>query len=132
MSLITKAIKQKRSWSDGVRISVMSRHTLSDGVTPDPDISASSFDEHWPQLAPPATLIGAYYKRGLSWEVFADQFNQYLMTAEVRLHLLNLIRLALAGNVTILCIESSPEKCHRRLIAETCSVLNPSLEVLLQ
>lgn len=50
--LKTKCIKDKPSLDDGERISVMSRHTLCDGETPDPEITLDSYDGWDKELAP--------------------------------------------------------------------------------
>jgi uncharacterized protein YeaO (DUF488 family) len=127
--LQTKCIRARIGNNDGYRISVMSRHTLNDGITPDPTINETMYDAWWPQLAPPALLIGSYYKRGLLWTEFAEEYNRYLQTEKAEAVINNLAHLALASNVTILCTESSPELCHRSLIANRCSSLYPSLAV---
>ena len=132
MSLRTKTIKSIREDGDGLRISVMSRHTLNDGVTPDEGITEGSFDEWWPDLAPPARLIGSYYKRGLPWDVFEREFVRYLESPEVQSRLAHLIEISRISNVTILCVEETSEKCHRRLIAEACRKTDPSLEVIIE
>ena len=43
--LYTKSIIKQKSLEDGCRISVMSRHTLNDGITIDSRILPDSFDE---------------------------------------------------------------------------------------
>ncbi|MBI5803556.1 hypothetical protein HY448_02625, partial [Candidatus Pacearchaeota archaeon] len=65
MTLYTKCILSAPSYVDRVRISVMSRHTLNDGITPDERITSEKFNLHVPELAPPLKLIGDYYKRNL-------------------------------------------------------------------
>ena len=132
MALKTKCIKAPRHPADGWRISIMSRHTLNDGTTPDPEIGTGAFDEWWPQLAPPPTLIGAYYKRGLPWKEFEERFKEHLSQKEQKECLLRLVLRAQEGTVTILCVEPSPERCHRRLVAEACKALNPELAVTLE
>lgn len=69
--LRTSCILIPRSPIDGIRISVMSRHTLNDGKTPDHRLMGM-FDEHRPELGPAPKLIGDYY-RGLSWAEFAEK-----------------------------------------------------------
>ncbi|MCR4323089.1 MAG: DUF488 domain-containing protein, partial [Candidatus Azambacteria bacterium] len=129
MPLHTRSIKAPKKDDDGVRISVMSRHTLADGITLDPEILDSSYDEWWVTLAPLPHLVGDYYKRGLSWEEFEKKFNKYLEKPYVRNLLYRLIEQARNGDVTILCAEDTPEHCHRRLIAEACRRINPHLEI---
>jgi uncharacterized protein YeaO (DUF488 family) len=125
MVLYTKSILKPKSKEDGLRISVMSRHTLEDGKTPDLRISNDLFDEHLPILAPPAKLIGSYYKRGLSWDDFAHQYIDYLKTIEIEVRAL--AEKALQTDITLLCIENSPQYCHRRLLSEECKKYEPNL-----
>lgn len=75
--LRTKSILAPLHKSDGLRISVMSRHTLNDGTTPDGRLEGR-YDERWPELSPPAQLIRSYYKRRLSSDSFEREFVQYL------------------------------------------------------
>lgn len=132
MPLHTRSIKAPKRDDDGVRISVMSRHTKEDGVTPDPEIHEGSYDEWWVVLAPPPRLIGAYCRKEISWDEFAAIFREYLMFPQVELLLWRLIKRARVSSVTILCAEDTPARCHRRLIAEMCSAIDPSLEVRIE
>ncbi|MDR3581672.1 MAG: DUF488 domain-containing protein [Candidatus Pacebacteria bacterium] len=139
MALHTEQITRKKP-GDGLRISVMSRHTLSDGITPDSAITEDLFDKWWPELAPPDDLIRWYYgekkRKVLSqeeiWSIFEPEFNLHLQSsaAEPRLHYL--AALARNGVTTILCIEPTPEYCHRRLIAEACRRINPTLTIIIE
>lgn len=131
--LKTGCIKTEPHPDDGVRISVMSRHTLNDGITSDPEITADLYDEWWSSLAPPLRLLGNYYKRHLPWDQFEVQYREFLMSNDKATQALGrLALLAVEENVTILCIEADPEHCHRRLIAEACQQLSPDLEVSLK
>ena len=107
----------------------MSRHTLEDGITPDPKIQKSCYDLWLKILGPPAKLLGDYYKRGLLWEAFEAQYNQFITHKHQKKVIFYLASAALTRNLTLLCVESSPEKCHRRLIAEACKRYQPDLEV---
>ena len=118
--------------SDGKRISVMSRHTLSDGTTPDPDITTACFDEWLPILGPPPNLIGSYYKRNLPWDAFEKLYLEYIQTPDVDLRVRELASLALNTNITLLCVEETPEHCHRRLLAERITQLHPDLGILVK
>lgn len=68
--LKTMPIKSEPLTVDGKRISVMSRHTKSDGQMPDPEISPEHYHEWWTELSPPASLVVAYFKRGSAWLEF--------------------------------------------------------------
>ena len=125
--LKTKCIKADPSPDDGVRISVMSCHTLSDGKTLDPGITSDSFDEWHTQLAPPRKLVRSYYQEEITWEEYECCYLNFLQTRTDQI--LELISRAKVNTVTLLCVEATPDKCHRRLIAEECLRLDPDLQV---
>lgn len=119
--LKTKSILYDKEDTDGLRISVMSRHTLNDGVTPNLKITNSSYDQWLQILAPPAKLIGDYYKRGLPWEQFEQKYFDYIRSSNLKTEVQKLAEQSLDSVITLLCIEESPEFCHRRLLAEECN-----------
>lgn len=108
----------------------MSRHTLNDGTTPDPTITTNMFDEWLPILAPPAGLIGDYYKRGIAWEEFAQRYTEHIGEGEAYDTLARIARQAVRANVTVLCTETSSQYCHRRLLAEQAQIIIPTLVVV--
>jgi uncharacterized protein YeaO (DUF488 family) len=128
--LHTGCIYLPRRPEDGIRISVMSRHTLNDGVTPDPNILSNSYDEHLVELAPPPVLIGSLYKRGLCWPQFEEQYREFIHTKKRMV--MDLADRALAANLTILCKEETPAYCHRRILAEEAKRIVPELAVLIR
>lgn len=127
--LKTKCIKADRDNADGRRISIMSRHTLADGVTPDPEITDDLYDEWWQELGPPPALIGAYYRRGMKWSDFESGYRAHLAQPEVAARLGRVAILSLREDITLLCLEPEPDYCHRRLVAEACQSLIQELEV---
>ncbi|MCA9347067.1 DUF488 family protein [Candidatus Saccharibacteria bacterium] len=127
--LSTAPIWSPKSPEQGARISVMSRHTLPDGVTPDPSITSDMFDERALDLAPPPKLIGSYYRGEIMWGEFENLFKEYLGAGPGRLAALRIGERAMSANITLLCIERSCVCCHRRLVAEHCKTLFPTLEV---
>ncbi len=130
--LLTKCILEPKSEQDGVRISVMSRHTLNDGITPHPEITETSYDEWIPEIAPNPLLIGDYYKRGLTWEEFEKSFQESLHE-DPRIKIIRSIsKRALIETITLMCIEKSPENCHRRLLAEECKALEPEIKSVIR
>ena len=112
----------------GKRISVMSRHTLSDGLTKDERITPSQFHLHLPQLAPLPKLVGAYYRGEIAWEGFESRFTEHLKTEAMQILLMTLARQAMTEDITLLCIEATPYRCHRRLLVEEAKVLLPDLK----
>ena len=127
--LYTKCILSHPLDEDGTRISVMSRHTLNDGVTPDLRISTGCYHEWLRELAPPARLIGDYYKRGLGWEEFEFQYKEYLRQSGVAVMVRELAQRAVSSDITLLCIEETAERCHRGILAQECLCRSPGLIV---
>lgn len=125
--LKTKSILVEKEDTDGLRISVMSRHTLNDGITSHPKITDSSYDLWLPILAPPIKLIGDYYKRGLPWEQFEQKYLKYIQSSDVQIEVQKLAEKSLDSVITLLCIEDTPEYCHRRLLAQECKKYQPNL-----
>jgi len=87
--LRTKCILAQKENYDGTRISIMSRHTLNDGVTPHPQINKSSYDYWMKIFAPPSIIIGRYYRNECSlsqemlWEQFELDYLKYLKKIEL-------------------------------------------------
>jgi uncharacterized protein YeaO (DUF488 family) len=127
--LFTKSILKPRAPEDGVRISVMSRHTLQDGRTPDERITSASYDEHNPLLAPPATLVGAYYREEVDWMGYELRYHTHLQRPGISDAVKQLAARALQQDITLLCIEETAEHCHRRLLAEECKRYQPKLDI---
>ncbi len=127
--LRSACIKTHPSGLDEVRISVMSRHTLRDGVTPDPEIDLESFDLHWPELGPAPKVIGGYYRGEIKWPEFKDLYLQRLYESQSVDKLGELANLARACNVMVLCIEAESDFCHRGVLLEHFSLHNPEIEV---
>lgn len=127
--LFTKSIFKPAEKRDGIRISVMSRHTLEDGITPDVRITSESYDFWNKTLSPPDRLVGSYYKKRFPWEEFERRYLAYLKRVYVTEHVRKLSKEALLEDITLLCAEESAEKCHRRILAEECQRYEPSLEV---
>lgn len=98
----------------------MSRHTTNDGKTPDRRILPHFFTERWVHLAPEPKLIGAYTRGEVSWETFEESYLISLQKPAIITSLLILANRARRRDITLVCIEATPEKCHRRLLAEEC------------
>ena len=125
--LNTKYILKPRKKEEGLIISVMSRHTLKDGKTPDRRIiKFVNYDLWLPIFAPPLKLVGDYYG-GLPWEEFEQRYLNYLSQPDVKVEVQKLAEESLRRITTLSCIEKDPEKCHRRLLAERCKEYQPGL-----
>jgi uncharacterized protein YeaO (DUF488 family) len=129
MALYTRCILDSPLPEDGVRISVMSRHTLNDGVTPDARITEGSYDFWRPMLAPPPRLIGSYYRDNFLWRDFKAEYLQHLRKQDVSMYVQELAAEALGQDITLLCVEQKGEPCHRVLLAGECLRYEPLLVV---
>jgi hypothetical protein len=127
--IITKGILAPQEESDGLRLSIMSRHTLDDGVTPDRRITRDLYKLQKFCFAPPGDLFGRYYRGMVSWEVFEREYLESLKVDWIAERVQGLAFDGLAHNITLLCIEDTPEQCHRRLLAEECQRYQPSLKL---
>jgi len=121
----------------GVAISVMSRHTQNDGKTPDErldkNLHPEIYDDWRRELAPPPYLVGSWYKKRIGWEEFEEEYRSFLKyDLHARLSLERLAFEALSSDITIMCVESTPEKCHRRILAEECVKIRPNLVVVIK
>lgn len=118
----------------GFLVSVMSRHTMNDGVTPDPRLDRSwanrvPYHAWWKHLAPDGKTVGALYRNEISWEGFEAAYLKKLGHLEEDLKAL--AELAHHSTVTLLCVEPGPEKCHRSLLAREVLRYRPSLQVVI-
>ena len=114
--------------SDGLRISVMSRHTLDDGVTP--DLRIQPCDLHISMFGPAPKLIGKYKRKEIDWVNFEKEYRIQMNRNRKAISKLRIIiKLALDFPITFLCVEETPEYCHRRLLAEICQRMNKNLVI---
>lgn len=130
MTLYTKCIFHNISPADGIRVSVMSRHTLNDGRTIDSRITLQKYDEWLRELAPPSKLVGDWYKQRISWNEFEVRYSQYLRNEQIKEYVKILGERALNADITILCVEDTSNYCHRRLLAEECQRYFSDLKVV--
>ncbi len=127
----TKCILTKPCVTDGTRISVMSRHTLVDGVTPDIRITQTLYDIHCKNLAPPDILVGAFYRGELSFKQYSYAYRMYLQQKDYRKTLRSIAKYGLVEDITFLCIEDLPEYCHRLILLQECLWQEPALHYII-
>ena len=78
---------------------------------------------HLPEFAPTDVILNAYKKNGGSWECYEEQFRELIRTRKIE----NRLPLAMLDHACLLCSEATPEKCHRRLVAEYLTHYHPNL-----
>ncbi len=81
--------------------------------------------EHHPEFAPTGELLDAY-KQNKDWPHYEEAFNQLLANRRPEEEGRALLK---QDGICLLCTEPTPEKCHRRLVAEYLIGLAPEAEV---
>ena len=116
-------------YNNKTRISVMSRHTLNDGVVNDPNITLESYDEWISEIGPPGEIIVPYVKGEIGWDEYKMGYIKFLRRNTVDI-VENLARRSIEEKIILLCKEKKGENCHRNLLAEECKIYQPSLEII--
>lgn len=70
---------------------------------------------HEPLLAPTDEMLKAYRSKKISWDDYAQQYNELLISRNVSDHL---DRSIFSDHAVLLCSEPEADQCHRRLAAE--------------
>jgi uncharacterized protein (DUF488 family) len=70
--------------------------------------------KHKPLLAPTKEILGAYKKKEITWSEYEKRFNDLLVARKAQ----TLIFSSDLHMACLLCSEPTPDKCHRRLVAE--------------
>ena len=81
--------------------------------------------EHHPEFAPTGELLDAY-KQNKDWPRYEEAFNQLLAIRQPVEEGHTLLK---KNGICLLCAEPTPERCHRRLVAEYLIGLMPEAEV---
>ena len=69
---------------------------------------------HKPELAPTKDILDAYKKKDIDWSEYEKRFRRLLLERRIE----NVITPQDADKSCLLCSEPTPDKCHRRLVAE--------------
>ena len=77
-------------------------------------VSAGIKYESIESLAPAKDLLKRYRSKEISWSIFEELYLKQIRSSEV----LNSLLPNGFDNACLLCSENSPEKCHRRLLAD--------------
>jgi uncharacterized protein (DUF488 family) len=79
-----------------------------------------------PELAPTEALLGAYRARRIGWAAYAASFRDLLRDRGVEAVVSN----DWLNRACLLCSEPTPERCHRRLVAEYLREVGMPLEII--
>ena len=69
---------------------------------------------HLPELAPTKEMLAAYRNEHRDWEIYERQF---LALMDER-RIVDTVERSIIADSALLCSEDTPERCHRRLVAE--------------
>jgi len=116
----TKSIQLPTEASDGIRICIMRR------IKPE-----FKFNIWIPELAPSSSLLDDYHRQNVSWEEYEARFKKEILDPKQE-YLETVLFIASKKPVTLLCWEETPEKCHRRLVAEKLKEMEPGVEISLR
>ena len=82
--------------------------------------------EHRPELAPPNELLDRY-RTDKDWDAYVTDFEEVLTSSDANQTMRLLLRRE--EKLALLCSEPTPEKCHRRLVAERMRQMDPGLQI---
>ncbi len=110
--LYTKSIQAPKESSDGIRISIMRK-------------PRGDYDMLIPALAPSELLLNSYHENKMSWDEYEQEYlGEMHNNSDVKKILKFIIDASQSTDITLLCWEETPEKCHRRLILELIATMS--------
>jgi uncharacterized protein (DUF488 family) len=81
---------------------------------------------HEPLLAPTKEILDGYKKKNIEWSEYEFQFNRLMEDREAY----KLVRPNELDKACLLCSEPTPDKCHRRLVAEYLKRYFKDIEII--
>ena len=80
---------------------------------------------HLPQCAPTKEILDTYQHGGRDWEVYVADFLPLISERKIE----TLLTPDLLDHGCLLCSEPTPERCHRRLVAEYMKERLPDVRI---
>ena len=76
-------------------------------------------------LAPSELLLHAYHENKMSWDEYEQEYvGEMHNNLDVKKILKFIIDASQSTDITLLCWEETPEKCHRRLIVDLIATMS--------
>jgi uncharacterized protein YeaO (DUF488 family) len=69
-----------------------------------------------------------YYRKEINWSEYKSEYLRYL-NENIKEEVVDLISLSMKMDITLLCIEESPEFCHRKLLLEFAHKLAEEIKI---
>lgn len=82
--------------------------------------------EHLLQFAPTRELLEQYRQKAITWDEYTVEYLNLLEMRDIKTS----VEPASLHKCCLLCSEHSPEKCHRRLLAEYLQANYPDIEII--
>ncbi len=82
--------------------------------------------EHELKFAPTRELLDKYRQKKITWDEYTTEYLQLLAARKVKEE----VNVEDLYECCLLCSEHSPEKCHRRLLAEYLQKDHPELQII--
>jgi uncharacterized protein (DUF488 family) len=80
---------------------------------------------HLPELAPSAEILKAYRDSNGDWNRYANDFNALVRERRIE----DIVPADLLDGGCLLCSEPTPDRCHRRLVAEYLRAAWPDVKI---
>lgn len=86
--------------------------------------------EHRPEVAPPSNLLDRY-TRDEDWAGYVRDFEELVLASpDAKRAMTGLLARSDNEMMALLCLEPTPQRCHRRLVAERMQEFDASLELI--
>lgn len=82
--------------------------------------------EHELNFAPTKELLERYRNKKISWDEYTKEYLHLLDERNIK----ETVNLEALHECCLLCSEHSPQKCHRRLLAEYLQKVNQNIEII--
>lgn len=82
--------------------------------------------EHELNFAPTKELLERYRNKKITWDEYTKEYLHLLDERNIK----ETVNLEALHECCLLCSEHSPQKCHRRLLAEYLQKINQNIEII--
>jgi uncharacterized protein (DUF488 family) len=69
---------------------------------------------HLPDFSPSKDILDSYHSKNIDWQIYESKFGELLETRNP----ISQIKSLNIDHACLLCAEPTPDKCHRRLVAD--------------
>lgn len=83
---------------------------------------------HDKNFAPNETVLNGYKKKIIEWADYEKNFDNLMREKNIAAYILK--NYSHADNLCLLCAESTPKNCHRRLVAEKFAEVFAGIEII--